>query len=259
VNGRKSPSMQLASALSSLEEAVAGAVARAMLDGGRPGDVGRQLLSSLRDADAATPPSPSLPLQPTHATIAALERALSAAMMAAVSMPSRTCGEMIDAVASSLLQHEEHPPHPGVQRAPVDYSHEQSIWTALATNDTRLVSAQWLCSLASTDGSVLPRRQDCPEEAFLSLEQLQSLHDHSNAVPINGCTGRKRLPVVVISHSWRSRGHPDPEGATLRLIADALRAWLPEYADYCLSDMGCFIDWTVSSLLLSSHPIPPAA
>ena len=61
------------------------------------------------------------------------------------------------------------------------YREHASIWAALEGDgdkvrpgDVRLISLNWLMALAER-GGVLPRRQDLPEEAFLSSAQLRRI------------------------------------------------------------------------------------
>ena len=61
------------------------------------------------------------------------------------------------------------------------YHEHASIWAALEGDgdkvrpgDVRLISLNWLMALAER-GDVLPRRQDLPEEAFLSSAQLRRI------------------------------------------------------------------------------------
>ena len=59
------------------------------------------------------------------------------------------------------------------------YSRPASIWAALETGCVRLVKLNWLIVYAKA-GKVLPRRQDLPEAAFISLQQLKSMWEKSN-------------------------------------------------------------------------------
>ena len=61
------------------------------------------------------------------------------------------------------------------------YREHDSIWAAIEGDgdkvrpgDVRLISLNWLMALAER-GGVLPRRQDLPEEAFLSSAQLRRI------------------------------------------------------------------------------------
>ena len=51
---------------------------------------------------------------------------------------------------------------------------------------------------------ILRRRQDLPEEAFLSVSDVERLH------PIGGAAAH-RVAVFAASYAWRTEAHPDPE------------------------------------------------
>jgi hypothetical protein len=90
-------------------------------------------------------------------------------------------------------------------------------------------------------GDILPRRQDCPKDAFISLLDLVDIYKHCKTKP--GQAKYKRLPIVAISHCWSTRFHPDPHGVTLRIIARKLEEFLPMCAKYGVADVGVFLDW----------------
>lgn len=101
---------------------------------------------------------------------------------------------------------------------------------ALRSGAIALLDARWLVEFAGSqsagksyfsfchdemprDAPVLSYRQALPKTAFISCDKL-----------ISGCmSGRDSanfLPVVVLSYMWLSPTHPDPMGATLRLVAE---------------------------------------
>ena len=104
----------------------------------------------------------------------------------------------------------------------------------------RLLDARWLIALAMAEGSKLPRRQDLPERAFISLEALSR--------DFNWGYGQS-LPVVVVSHAWLQPDHPDPRGENLRLLGALLCRWaaasgLDEKAKHAEGkSLGVFIDF----------------
>ena len=88
----------------------------------------------------------------------------------------------------------------------------------LADGTIRLLSVTWLRS--TPEGTVLRRRQDLPDEAFLTPAQARSTY----------ASGHRR--VAVLSYRWLTKAHPDPAGQrldTLRtcLEANALKVDLP--------------------------------
>ena len=89
--------------------------------------------------------------------------------------------------------------------------------------------------------SILPRRQECPPEAFISVDELQKLHEASTAKPRFAET--KRAPIIAVSHFWREKGHPDKNGVTLRFLGKTLEKFMFVYENYRLTEMGVFFDW----------------
>ena len=80
---------------------------------------------------------------------------------------------------------------------------DKQISQLLAAGVIKLLSCDWL---RNSGVSVLRRRQDMPDEAFLSPEE---------AVAAWGM--RKRL-VAILSHRWFTKEHPDPHGFTLSIV-----------------------------------------
>ena len=116
------------------------------------------------------------------------------------------------------------------------YTMPDAIWEALATGHVRLVRSSWLIN---NRGGVLPRRQELPESAFFSVDELKWIlagaAEHDNFDQL--------LPIVAISFCWASPTHPDPNGHQLTVVANALQLEAPKYASYGFEDMGVFWDW----------------
>ena len=98
---------------------------------------------------------------------------------------------------------------------------------ALRCGSVRLVDARFIVEL-SDRGQLFERRQNVPDSAFLSLEQLQQ-GEH-----LNDC-----LRIISVSHPWLTPDHPDPRGENLRLLAATLRAVLRKWG----GPWGVFIDF----------------
>ena len=157
-------------------------------------------------------------------------------------------------------------------RRMVDYANVETIWAALAEEtegagpNVRLLRASWVLKQSSIEGARLARRQDLPEEAFISLAELKALYDksdnHGSSIDAGHLSGPKYVPVIALSHFWRTKAHPDPEGVTLAFIGKALEEHMPHYAkcdgrgqqmgqekpysdfgSVGYDDMGLFIDW----------------
>jgi len=107
----------------------------------------------------------------------------------------------------------------------------------LASNAIALIDARWIVKHAEA-GGVLKHRQALPKEAFLSLTDLIEA-----GYPNGG------LPILVLSHPWLTKHHPDPDGDNLRQVARALKALLN---DYKVKRYGVFWDY----LSLHQHPDP---
>ena len=164
------------------------------------------------------------------------------------------------------------------------YRQHASIWAALEGDgdkvlpgDVRLISLKWLMALAES-GGVLPRRQDLPEEAFLSPAQLRRIEESArlgfdgvgffDAVNrvlkepgvssfvsfVLSIFRRKRnpdalLPIISVSYCWLEAAHPDREGRQLQLLCRKLRSLYGGRGlhgacyEYGFSDMGVFLDW----------------
>ena len=68
----------------------------------------------------------------------------------------------------------------------------------------------------------LPRRQDLERDepdAFYSAEEVRQLKTNK---PLGAGTATQ-LPIVSVSHAWETSVHPDPRGANLLLLVDAIK------------------------------------
>ena len=81
------------------------------------------------------------------------------------------------------------------------------------------VSVGFLMSIADA-GGVLPRRQDLPRDAFLTVEEV------------------KDQALFHVCNRWLSRDHPDPEGFHLKQLVDVLKKEKGHPRD------GVFWDWS---------------
>jgi len=110
----------------------------------------------------------------------------------------------------------------------------------LATSAVRLLSAVWLTAQGSK--YVLRRRQDLPEEAFISTETAVELSE-------------KYGGIVTVSYGWLSEWHPDPTGFYMEAVRHYLRVHLEKFG--CrFKDVGVFWDFA-SHLMVKTgdhHP-----
>ena len=87
----------------------------------------------------------------------------------------------------------------------------------------------------------LLKRGEFPPEAYIGAAELRRIY----AAARFGTDKRhaKPLPFIAISHFWRTAQHPDPDGETLGLIAEALRARWEEFTRRSVTDLGIFFDY----------------
>ena len=102
----------------------------------------------------------------------------------------------------------------------------------------RLVDAAYIVKLASKKGALLPRRQDLPESAFLSHDQLKALPSG-----FHGGRARASLRIIVVSHAWLQPNHPDPHGETLRMLAKVLIEFTKGWRQHKGGRYGVFLDF----------------
>ena len=101
------------------------------------------------------------------------------------------------------------------------YTKPDAIWAALETGAVKLAKMTWLIEMADKDG-VLPRRQDCPAEAFVSVAELRAQYGEGNEDGV--------LPIVTISFCWDAPNHPDGRGKQLKTVAAALQRQRGKFA-----------------------------
>ena len=101
---------------------------------------------------------------------------------------------------------------------------------------TVLVDAWWLWQLAE-DGGILPRSQDVPPGARVTLADLEKW-PKDIAVSNNDYT----VGALIISYPWLDADHPDRKGEQLRKIAPVLKIFA-ERAKQKGGKVGVFIDY----------------
>jgi len=95
----------------------------------------------------------------------------------------------------------------------------------------RLLRLSWLLEQAR-GRAVLKRRQELPEEAFLSEAEVRALpRGHvGRACETCGCLmtddlrADKPLRIIAISHGWLTAEHPDPKGEQLARFAEQIES-----------------------------------
>ena len=130
------------------------------------------------------------------------------------------------------------------------YTDAESLFAALEEGSVALLRSSWLIERAAS-GKRLERRQDLPAAAFMPVTELRRVHIKSKAVVAKGSPIEfKPVPIVAVSHFWRTREHPDPEMVTLGIVAAQLHSLLTtrfSSGSTCrelgLRDFGVFFDY----------------
>ena len=146
------------------------------------------------------------------------------------------------------------------------YTDPEALWEALGALDgkaTLILRGSWV---KKQRGGRLPKRGDeLPGEALITVQELREIHAMAR-------TRRGALPAIALSHYWRTKEHPDPDGVTLgcaptaapppnsarpaslptpvlpvvmlpRLVIDALEAHWADFEEKGVTDVGILIDW----------------
>ena len=118
-------------------------------------------------------------------------------------------------------------------RVPTErYTSAHSIFRALEselqphTPVVRLVRASFLVTQAK-HGGVLARRQELPEEVFISAAALRNIHRSASGL-LTAFGGL--VPVVSVSACWLTPEHPDPQGEQLKAVGAMLEHQLALYS-----------------------------
>ena len=120
--------------------------------------------------------------------------------------------------------------------------------SAIQSGSIALVDALWLIHFAAQNYAssnnnrpCLPRRQDLPPEAFVSLDQVK------------WSTEGDECAIIMLSYMWLHPDHPDPKGETLQLLAWRLYDLIAQSAS---SEFKKYQRWAVFWDYLSLHQSP---
>ena len=135
-------------------------------------------------------------------------------------------------------------PKEEVEHIGAKFTDPEAIFEAIEQADghaTVLLRASWL---RKQHGSArLPRRgaSDLPMDALIDASELRSIY--SSAI---GRVGSKQrtLPLIAVSHMWRSKEHAGPHGETLGILVNALEQHWSAFLECGVSDLGVFIDFS---------------
>ena len=119
----------------------------------------------------------------------------------------------------------------------------------------RLLRLSWLLKQARR-GAVLPRRQQLPEDAFLSESEVRALPRGHVGLPLENCGGccmmdddraDKPLRIISISYGWLTPEHPDPKGEQLARFAEQIDRERQCCPGSCRG-VGCWLCWNALCL-----------
>ena len=120
------------------------------------------------------------------------------------------------------------------------YNDPEELFRALeaggagAGGATLMLRASWL---KTQRGGRLPKRGDpLPPEATITVGELRAIHKASKCE-------HGALPLITLSHFWRTKEHPDPDGETLELIVESLERRWAEFQEKGVTDLGIIVDW----------------
>ena len=195
--------------------------------------------AAVGEPEQGGPPGAQLQLEAAEETTPAAAQSTSEGPVATAEAPAQAAEAPAAAAAESAASEV-------TTLAPADltrYTEPASMWEALRTGHVRLLKMTWIIKLSKA-GKVLARRQELPEEAFITVAELEELFGDGNYDGV--------LPIIAISFCWLTPAHPDPEGKQLEVVAAALEREQAKYASVSewygtsfkgFSEMGVFWDW----------------
>ena len=117
------------------------------------------------------------------------------------------------------------------------YTDAEALFEALDAdngNATLILRASWL---KTQRGKTLPKRgTPLPPEATIAVAELRTIAKASSCE-------HGALPVIALSHFWRTKEHPDPDSETLELVINALEERWSAFCWKRVSDLGILIDY----------------
>ena len=128
-----------------------------------------------------------------------------------IEFPTGTPADTQEAIRTEIARVRQLPPAE-LAKLGTKYTDPEALWEALGALNgkaTHILRATWV---KTQRGGRLPKRGDkLPPEALITVKELREIHSKSKA--------RKALPAITLSHYWRTKEHPDPDGVTLECAA----------------------------------------
>ena len=212
-------------------------------------------------------------------TVAAATAVAEESKAAPIEFPPGTPTDTQEAIRAEVDRVRQLPPAE-LAKLGTKYTDPEALWEALGALDgkaTLILRGSWV---KKQRGGRLPKRGDkLPSEALITVQELREIHAKALALPewfeAKGGPSRPMfgaLPAIALSHYWRTKEHPDPDGVTLgcaptaapptnsarpaslptpvlpvvvlpRLVIDALEAHWADFEKKGVTDLGILIDW----------------
>ena len=138
-----------------------------------------------------------------------------------IEFPAGTPADTQEAIRAEVDRVRQLPPAE-LAKLGTKYTDPEALWEALGALDgkaTLILRGSWV---KKQRGGRLPKRGDkLPSEALITVQELREIHAKALALPgrYNAKGGptrpEKALPAIALSHYWRTKEHPDPDGVTL--------------------------------------------
>ena len=112
------------------------------------------------------------------------------------------------------------------------YTDPELLWAALAP--LLILRASWV--KCQCNGRLPKRGDPLPPEAVISVDELRAIAKASRC-------SYHTVPLIALSHFWRTKEHPDPDGETLELVITALEHRWHEFTCKGVTDLGLIIDY----------------
>jgi len=112
------------------------------------------------------------------------------------------------------------------------YTGSEELFRAIES--LTILRASWV---KTQHGGRLPKRGNAlPPEAVITVDELRAIAKASKCK-------YGALPVIALSHFWRTKEHPDPDGETLKLVVSSLEKQWPAFKKKGVTDLGIIVDW----------------
>jgi len=141
-------------------------------------------------------------------TVAAATAEAETSKASPIEFPPGTPTDTQEAIRAEVDRVRQLPPAE-LAKLGTKYTDPEALWEALGALDgkaTLILRGSWV---KKQRGGRLPKRGDkLPSEALITVQELREIHAKAK-------TRYGALPAIALSHYWRTKEHPDPDGVTL--------------------------------------------